>query len=67
MARGTVSRTTILDSEAAAALTPELQQGVPAGSMVLEHERIPFENYAYEWSPEMLWSWPKRLWIWISG
>ncbi|HYW43956.1 MAG TPA: class I SAM-dependent methyltransferase [Bryobacteraceae bacterium] len=56
MSRGAVSRTTILDDASLAALPPELRHGMPAGSMVLEHERIPFENYAYEWAPEMLYS-----------
>jgi 2-polyprenyl-3-methyl-5-hydroxy-6-metoxy-1,4-benzoquinol methylase len=26
-----------------------------AGRQVLEHERVPFVNYPYEWPPEMLW------------
>ncbi len=29
-------------------------EGLPEGSILLEHEPIPFENYPYEWSPAML-------------
>ena len=41
--------------------THELKQGsvpaaaeIPAGSLILEHERIPFISYPYEWTFEML-------------
>jgi len=56
MSRGSLSRTAILNGGARAALPPELRDGMPAGSMVLEHEPIPFESYAHEWAPEMLYS-----------
>ena len=56
MSRGALSRTTILDDSSFEPLPRELLPDMPVGSVVLEHERIPFENYPYEWAPEMLYS-----------
>jgi len=48
---GTFPRTTVPDSAASRELTAIR---IPPGSMVVEHERVPFANYPYEWTPEML-------------
>jgi SAM-dependent methyltransferase len=44
--------TTVLDEVTASALAAEL--GVPAGAAIVEHERIAFPSYPYEWAPAML-------------
>lgn len=56
--RGRLVGTDILGSEAVCGLLEESgvseSLGINLDSKVAEHERIPFQNYPYEWSPEML-------------
>ena len=54
MADQTLACSTILRDDAAAVVAPELGQTLPEGSAVVEHKRIRFTNYPYEWAPEML-------------
>jgi SAM-dependent methyltransferase len=56
--KGLAVRTKVLDSSAVQPLSecPALKDEFESGDVgaVLEHERIPFQNFPYEWPPEML-------------
>jgi 2-polyprenyl-3-methyl-5-hydroxy-6-metoxy-1,4-benzoquinol methylase len=54
---GRLVRTDILEATAASDLLEEGEINLfdPAdGSIVVEHEQVPFQSFPYEWSPEML-------------
>jgi 2-polyprenyl-3-methyl-5-hydroxy-6-metoxy-1,4-benzoquinol methylase len=57
---GSLVRTDILDARTAWSLFEKsaIQDLVndADGSMIVEHERVPFQNFPYEWPPEMLYS-----------
>ena len=46
--------TEILEPEAASTILGHGEFVIPEGSMFVEHERLPFQNFPYEWPPEML-------------
>lgn len=50
LASGRMVATRTLDASERAELVPETE----AAAVVLEHERVPFPSYPYEWPPEML-------------
>jgi SAM-dependent methyltransferase len=55
--RGRLVRTTVLSGQGNPAnFEPSIQAQIERfeGGMVLEHERIPFPSFPYEWPPEML-------------
>jgi SAM-dependent methyltransferase len=56
LASGALVRTTVLDQAAAAAVQrdPALARIFEGAARILEHERIAFPAYPYEWSPAML-------------
>jgi len=54
MADGTLARTEVLESAASWELTSGLRIRFPHGSVLVEHEPVPFTNYPYEWTTEML-------------
>ena len=54
MAAGRIPRTTFLDAAATAELAEECRRPFPGGSIVVEHEALPFANFPYEWTPGML-------------
>jgi SAM-dependent methyltransferase len=54
MRSGRFVRTNILPPDAAEALGVEDYSSWGEVEMVLEHERVPFPSYAWEWPPEML-------------
>ncbi len=51
---GKLVQSRILQSPSGPELPPECENGLPDGALVVEHTAIPFRNYPYEWSPEML-------------
>ncbi|HSE96917.1 MAG TPA: class I SAM-dependent methyltransferase [Blastocatellia bacterium] len=56
--KGSIARTTLLSPEEVDALRENefLKEAidVSTGGIVVEHERIPFKSFPYEWPPEML-------------
>lgn len=54
VAEGILPFTRVLDGASTLQLASEPSHQLPDGSIVLEHEPIPFTNYPYEWAPEML-------------
>ena len=61
LSSGKIVQTKILDSHEAEPLTSDLKrngkfENFGAGELeeILEHERIPFQSFPYEWPPEML-------------
>lgn len=53
MREGVVVRSTLLDPPLAE-LPQEWRGQIPTGAVVLEHPRVRFPSYPYEWPPEML-------------
>jgi SAM-dependent methyltransferase len=53
---GRIVHTEVLDDTAIAPLRakPGVRELISTARIVLEHERIPFPSYPYEWAPEML-------------
>lgn len=60
LSKGLIVRTELLDDAARSQLAEnpeyrEMMESCDVGTVV-EHERIPFQSFPYEWSPEMLWA-----------
>jgi len=54
LADGKLVGSRILEDPSAGELPRQCQGRLPRGALVVEHDPIPFRNFPYEWSPEML-------------
>ncbi len=53
---GVLPATRVLELSEANAVAGRLGYSLPDGTLVLEHDRVPFPSYPAEWCPEMLFS-----------
>ncbi|SRR5579883_10356 len=54
MAERCLPATRVVNGDSAWQPAAAMRHAIPAEALVLEHERIRFANYPYEWAPEML-------------